>query len=352
MTMTTNRLRVAAATVLSEELCELIETLEPRVTVIRDQSIMPPSRYPGDHGGDPDFRRTPEQQRRFEEIVDSADALYGLPDESASALHRAVTANRGLRWVHTTRAGGGAHVKEAALPREELERIVVTTSAGVHADPLAEFAVLGVFAGAKDLDKLQAYQRQHHWQLRWTLGWVSRQKIAVVGLGEIGRAVTAKLSALGATVIGVHRRVVEVPGVSRIAMMEELPAILGEVDAVVVALPGTDLTHHIIDRSMFEAMKPGITFVNVGRGTTVDEAALVEALQRGIVGYAALDVFEVEPLPVQSPLWDMQNVIISPHGAAITVEEDRMVAEIFAENATRLLDGRPMRNVVNIDEFY
>ncbi len=348
----TNRLRVAAATVLSEELCELIETLEPRVTVIRDQSIMPPARYPGDHGGDPDFRRTPEQQRRFEEIVDSADALYGLPDESAQALHRTVMANPRLRWVHTSRAGGGAHVKEAELPREALERIVVTTSAGVHADPLAEFAVLGVFAGAKNLDKLQTYQRQHHWQLRWTLGWVSRQKIAVVGLGAIGRAVAAKLSALGATVIGVHRRQVDAPGVARIALMEELKEVLGQVDAVVLALPGTDLTHHIIDGSVFDAMKPGITFVNVGRGSTVDEEALIEALRRGTVGYAALDVFEVEPLPARSPLWDMSNVIISPHGAAITVEEDRMIAELFAENATRLLDGRPMRNLVNIDEFY
>ena len=348
----TQQLRVAAATVLSEELCELIESIEPRVTVVRDQEIMPPSRYPGDHGGDPAFRRTPEQQRRFEEIVDSADALYGLPDESAPALHRAVLANPGLRWVHTSRAGGGAHVKEAQLPAEAFERIVFTTSAGVHSDPLAEFAVLGVFAGAKDLDRLQGYQREHHWQLRWTLGRVSRSTVAVVGLGTIGRAVAAKLAALGATVVGVHRRPVEAPGVARVAPMEQLPEVLAQADAVVLALPGTDLTHHIIGREMFAAMRPGITFVNVGRGTTVDEAELVAALRRGTVGYAALDVFEVEPLPSDSPLWDMPNVIISPHGAAITDDEDRLIAELFAENATRLLDGRPMLNRVNTVEFY
>ena len=346
------QLRVAAATVLSEELCELIETIEPRVEVVRDQSIMPPARYPGDHGGDPAFVRTPEQQAAFDAIVDGADALYGLPDESATALRRTVAANPRLRWVHTSRAGGGAHIKEAGLSAEAFERIAFTTSAGVHADPLAEFAVLGVFAGAKDLDLLQQAQRAHEWRLRWTLGWVSRQRVAVVGLGSIGRAAAAKLAALGATVVGVHRRAVDVPGVAELRLMEELPAVLAEVDAVVLALPGTDLTHHLFDGPMFAAMKRGITFVNVGRGTTVDETALIGALRDGTVGYAALDVFEVEPLPQSSPLWDMDNVIVSPHGAAITVEEDRLIAELFADNATRLLDGRPLRNVVNTHEFY
>ncbi|GAA3905551.1 D-2-hydroxyacid dehydrogenase [Microbacterium invictum] len=346
------QLRVAAATVLSEELCELIETIEPRVEVVRDQSLMPPSRYPGDHGGDPAFVRTAAQQAAFEAIVDSADALYGLPDESAAALRRTAEANPGLRWVHTSRAGGGAHVKEAELSPEVLQRVVFTTSAGVHADPLAEFALLGVFAGAKDLDRLQRAQRRHEWELRWTLGWVSRQRIAVVGLGSIGRAVTAKLAAVGATVIGVHRRIVEVPGASEVVTLDRLAEVLGTVDAVVLALPGTDLTQHMFDRAAFAAMKPGVTLVNVGRGSTVDESALVDALVDGTIGFAALDVFEVEPLPQTSPLWAMDNVIISPHGAAITVEEDRLIAELFAENATRLLDGLPLRNVVNTVEFY
>jgi phosphoglycerate dehydrogenase-like enzyme len=348
----TQKLRVAAATVLSEEHCLLIERLEPRVEVVRDQALMPPSRYPGDHGGDPAFRRTAEQQARFEEIVDRADALYGLPDESAPALRRVVENNPGLRWVHTSRAGGGAHVKEADLPSETFDRVVFTSSAGVHADPLAEFAVLGVFAGAKDLDRLQGYQRDHVWQLRWPLGRVSRQRIAVVGLGSIGRATATKLAALGAHVIGVHRRPVEAEGVAEVVPLEKLPEVLASADAVVLALPGTDLTERMIAADLFAAMKPGITFVNVGRGSTVDEDALVDALRRGTVGYAALDVFAVEPLPAESPLWDMPNVIISPHGAAITHEEDAAIAELFAQNATRLLDGEPLLNVINTREFY
>jgi phosphoglycerate dehydrogenase-like enzyme len=345
-------LRVVAATVLSEQLCELIEQLEPRVTVVRDQSLLRPSRYPGDHGGDPSVARTPEQQQRFDDLVDSAEALYGLPDESAVELHRTVLANPALRWVHTSRAGGGAHVAEANLPAEAFDRVLFTTSAGVHADPLAEFAVLGVFAGAKDLDKLQAHQRDHHWQLRWTLGRVSKQTVVVVGLGNIGRLTAAKLSALGANVIGVHRRQVDAPGVSEVVPLERLPEVLKIADAVVLALPGTELTDKLFGAEQFAAMKPGATFVNVGRGSTVDEPELIGALQRGQVGYAALDVFAVEPLPASSPFWDMPNVIISPHGAAITDDEDRMIAELFASNATKLLNGEPMQNLVNTREFY
>jgi phosphoglycerate dehydrogenase-like enzyme len=347
-----DRLRVVAATVLSEELCALIERLEPRVEVVRDQSLLRPSRYPGDHGGDPAVVRTADQQRRFDALVDSAEALYGLPDESAEALQRTVAVNPALRWVHTSRAGGGAHIREAQLRADDLARIRFTTSAGVHADSLAEFAVFGVLAGAKHLPVLQGYQRRSEWALRWPLGRISRQRIAVVGLGHIGRATAHKLSLLGADVVGVHRRVVEAPGVNGIRPMEHLARVAGEVDAMVLALPGTEQTHHVVDEAVFAAMRPGMTFVNVGRGSTVDEPALVRALGDGRIGFAALDVFEVEPLPVKSPLWAMPNVVISPHGAAITDDEDRLIAELFAANATRLLDGDPLLNSVNTHEFY
>lgn len=347
-----DNLRVVAATVLSEEHCELIERLEPRVTVVRDQTLLRPSRYPGDHGGDPSVIRTADQQVAFDALVDSADALYGLPDESAEALHRTVLANDSLQWVHTSRAGGGAHVAEANLPAEAFDRIQFTTSAGVHAEPLAEFAVLGIFAGAKDLDRLQGYQKQHHWQLRWPLGQVSSQTIVVVGLGNIGKATAVRLAALGAHVIGVHRRHVDAPGVSRIVSPEHMAEVLAIADGVVLALPGTEQTARMFGAEQFAAMKRGATFVNVGRGSTVDEPQLVAALESGQVGYAALDVFEVEPLPSTSAFWDMPNVIVSPHGAAITPDEDRLIAELFARNATLFLDGKPMRNLVNTHEFY
>ena len=347
-----DRLRVVVATPLTEELCRLIEEREPRIDLIRDQELLPPQRHPGDHSGDPNFTRTPEQQARFDELVDSAEVLYGLPDESGEAMNRTAGVNPGLRWVHTTPAGGGAQVKWSNLTPEQLSRIAFTTSAGVHASTLSEFVLLGVLAGAKQLPKLRERQERHEWNNRWALGQVAEQTVLVVGLGGIGRRAAELLGALGATVIGVHRHPIETAGVSRVIPVEELADAASTADAIVLALPGTDLTHKMLSREVLARVKPGITIVNVGRGTTVDEDALIEALEDGRVGFAALDVVYSEPLDPASKLWDLPNVLISPHVAALSYQEDRRIAELFAENATRFLDGQPLLNPVNTREFY
>lgn len=344
-------LRVFVPTPLPEQLCELIERLEPRLELVRDQSLLPPQRYPGDHGRDPSFRRTPAQQERFEHLIDSAEALYGTPDQQPSQLRRAVDANKGLRWVHTTPAGGGGQVKAAGLTTEQLARVQFTTSAGVHAGPLAEFALLGILAGAKRLPVLQADQRHHVWGAYVPVPQVSRQTIVVVGLGGIGRMVAAKCSALGATVVGVHRREVDAQ-VSRILSMDHLGDALALADAVVLCLPSTDQTYHVVGREALSRLRPGATLVNVGRGNTIDEAAMIEALEDGRIGFAALDVFEHEPLDPASPLWELPNVLVSPHGAAVNLDEERQIAELFAANATRLIDGVPLLNRVDTVEFY
>ena len=345
-------LRVVVPTPLPEELCELIERTEPRVEVVRDQALLPPQRYPGDHRGDESFTRTAREQALFEELIDSADALYGVPDQSSSQLKRTVEANGRLLWVHTTPAGGGGQVRAAGLSQTQLERVAFTTSGGVHAQPLAEFAVFGVLAGARDLGRLLADQRNRTWGERRTVAQLSAQTVLVVGLGGIGRAVAEKLAALGARVIGAHRRQVEVLGIERIFPMEQLAEAVGTADAIVVCLPGTQATHRIVSRAVLARVRPGATIVNVGRGATVDEPALVEALADGRIGFAALDVFDTEPLPADSPLWGMPNVLISPHAAAINDDEERLIAELFAANATRLLDGEPLVNRVNTVEFY
>jgi phosphoglycerate dehydrogenase-like enzyme len=348
----TDRLRVAVATPLTEELCDLVERLEPRVEMVRDQSLLPPMRWAGDFEGDPDYRRTPEQQAAFEGLLDSAEVLYGIPDVQPAALARAVRANPRLRWVQTMAAGGGAQVKAAELSPDELERVAFTTSAGVHAGPLAEFSVFGLLAGAKHLPRLLAQQSDRVWGERWSMGQLSEQTVLVVGLGHIGREVARKVSALGARVIGVHRRHVDAEGVEQIVGPERLAEVAPSVDGVVVTLPGTEATFGLLDEAFFAALRPGATVVSVGRGTVIDEDALVAALQDGRVGFAALDVFAVEPLPQDSALWSLPNVVLTPHTAANSDHEERLIAELFADNARRLLDGDPMRNVVNTVDFY
>ncbi|HYH33277.1 MAG TPA: D-2-hydroxyacid dehydrogenase [Pseudonocardia sp.] len=347
-----DRLRVAVVTPLREELCALVERLEPRVEMVCEQELLPPERYPADHHGDPSFRRSAAQQRRFEEVMADADALYGLPGEDAAALRRAVEANPRLRWVHTMAAGGGAQIKAAGLTAEQLDRVTFTTSAGVHAGPLAEYALLGLLAGAKNVPRLQADAARHEWPPRWLMGQLREQTVLVVGLGGIGREVARVLAALGTRVIGTSRRGEPVDGVAELVHPSELAAVVARVDGIVVTLPGTAATEKLVSADVLAAVRPGATLVNVGRGTVVDEDALVGALRDGRIGFAALDVFAAEPLDPASPLWDLPNVLLSPHNATLTPAEGRRIAELFADNATRLLDGRPLRNVVNTVEFY
>jgi len=350
--MSHQRFRVVVAVDLQEELCDLIEKLEPRCEVVRDHRLYRPQRFIADWGGDPQHERTSEEQASFEAMVDSADALFSLPDVDPAALARTVRANPGLRWVHGTAAGAGSQVKAAGLTVEELDRITFTTSAGVHGDSLAEFAVFGIFAGAKDLVRLQAQQKDRLWSNRWTMRQVGDMNILVAGLGGIGQAVAVRLKALGATVWGTSRRSRPVDGVDQLVQVDDLISVMAQIDAVVVTLPGTTETESLFSCELFNAAKPNLIVVNVGRGTVIDEVALVEALESGQVGFAALDVFEEEPLPEQSPLWVYPNVLVSPHTAGLKASEPELIARLFAKNATRFLDGKKMENVVDTVNFY
>lgn len=346
------RLRVVVATPLPPQLARHLAKSEPRLELVHERTLLPAMRYPADHAGDPSFHRTPEQQAEFESLLDSADALYGVPDGDPAALRRTAAANPRLRWVHTMAAGGGGQVKAAELSEELLQRIQFTTSAGVHSKPLAEFALFGLLAGAKNLDRLQHQQRHREWTDRWMMGQLAEQTILVVGLGGIGRRVAEVLAALGATVVGTSRREISVPGVDRVVHPDDLVRVAGEMDGVVVTLPGTDATRNMLGHGFFGALRLGATVVNVGRGTVIDEDALVTALNSGVVGFAALDVFAAEPLPPNSALWGMDNVIVSPHTSALSVNEDRLIADVFLENAGRLLDGQELLNVMDTVEFY
>jgi len=344
-------LRIVVTHPLAAEHAELLARLEPRLDVVFEPELLGPVEVA--YGGQrTPFSRTPEQEARFERLLESADALFGVPGGSGKALARVVAANPRLRWVHTIPAGGGQQVKAAALTEDDLGRIVFTTSAGVYSEPLAEFAAFGVLAGAKQLPWLLGKQRAREWGPSRMLGSVRDSTVLVVGLGSIGRASAVKLAALGARVVGVHRREVEAPGVESIVPVERFAEAAADADAIVLCLPGTDATRGMLNAEVLAAAKPGVTIVNVGRGTTVDEPALIEALRSGKVGTAVLDVTASEPLASDSPLWDLPGVILSPHTAAASLDDMRAVTELVAENARRLLDGEPLRNVVDTVEFY
>ena len=279
--------------------------------------------------------------------------LYGIPGERPTELARTLRANPSLEWVQLMPAGGGGQVKGAHLTQEELERVRFTTTAGVHAVPLAEWSEFGLLAGFKTLPRLQEAQRAHDWaESRWMMRRLEGSRVLVVGLGSIGRLIAERLARQGVHVAGTSRRPVEIEGVEEVIHPRDLVARAGDFHAIVVTLPGTDETRHLVSAEVLAATRPGVVITNVGRGTVIDQEALIEHLRTGQVGFAALDVTDPEPLPTGSPLWDLPNVLLSPHTAALSDREDDLIADLFARNATRYLDGRPLINPVNTREFY
>ncbi|WP_367882203.1 D-2-hydroxyacid dehydrogenase [Rathayibacter oskolensis] len=241
--------------------------------------------------------------------------------------------------------GGGARLRAARAHR-------VLDLGRCARRALAEFSLFGLLAGAKTLPRLQALQSERVWGSRWTMGLLSQQTILVVGLGSIGRETARLLAQFGARVLGTSRHEESVEHVDEIVAPSAIADVAGRIDGVVVTLPGTSATEKLVGADFLAALKPGATLVSVGRGTVIDEEALIAALDDGRVGYAALDVVAEEPLADASPLWTHPNVLISPHTAALNAAEDRLIAELFARNATRFLDGEPLVNRVDTVEFY
>ncbi|WP_138443454.1 D-2-hydroxyacid dehydrogenase [Sinomonas susongensis] len=346
-------LKVAIAVPLEPELVETIRVAHPQITVLYEPDLLPPERFPADHSGDPGFRRSPHAEERYWSLMNSADVLYGFPNESPAGFARVVGENPRLRWVHAMAAGAGGAVKASGVSTADLERVVVTTSAGVHALPLAEFALMGILNGLKRTSELAADQRKKHWpELRTPTRLAAGSHVVVAGLGEIGLETARLARGLGMTVSGTKRNAEPIEGIHEVATAERLPELVAGADAVVNTLPGTPFTERLIGRDVFAAMRPGTTLVNVGRGTVVDEDALLDALEAGTVGYACLDVFATEPLPASSPLWDHPNVLVSPHTSALSAAENRLIAERFTENLRKYLAGEPLPHRVDPVHFY
>jgi phosphoglycerate dehydrogenase-like enzyme len=344
---------VAIAVPLEAEHVERIRAVDPSVTVLYEPELLPPERYPADHSGDPAFRRTPEQEERYWQMLGSAQVLYGFPNDDAAGLARIAASNPHLQWIQAMAAGAGGTVKASGLDAGSLRKLTITSSAGVHALPLAEFAALGILNGFKRTAELAQDQAAKAWpEVRTPARLMNGSHLVITGLGEIGLETARIARALGMSVSGTKRTVHAIDGIEEVTDNDGLAGLLPAADAVVNTLPGTAATEKLFNRGTFGAMKPGTVFVNVGRGTAVDEPALLEALGNGQVSYACLDVFAVEPLPADSPLWTHPRVMVSPHTSALSTAENRLIAERFAGNLRTFLDGGELPHIVDTVHFY
>ena len=314
--------------------------------------LLPTRRWVSDPVGE---GGVPLDDPRWKHALESAEVVFGIPGSSGEGLVDLVRRAPRLSWVQARNAGAGEQLGAALqIARDEVARVTVTTSSGVHAGPLAEFAILGMLAFAKELPKLQADQRAHHWpEGQHPVGELRGQTLLLVGVGAIGTETARLASAFGMHVLAVKRSLEGgVPHVDELHPVGELRALVGRADAIVVTLPATDATRGLLDAETLAAVKPGAVLVNVGRGAVIDEDALIERLQDGTLAGAALDVFAEEPLPDDSPLWDLENVIVAPHGVALVEAEEPRIVELFIDNLRRHRAGEPLRNALDPEVLY
>ena len=328
------------------------------VDVRWEPDLLPPQRYPADHRGEPDFVRSPANQARWEQMLAGTDVSLGIPGDSPNGLRSLMAAAPNLRWVQGTAAGAGEQVAGAGLEPSQLQQVRVTSAAGLHGVPLAEFAVSGLLAMAKDHAVLRAASQAHEWRSRWPMGLLDGSRALVLGLGGIGVEVARLLAAFVVEVTALRRRPDRddphaLPmGVARLVSLDELDEVLPQADSVVSTLPGTGTTRGLLDARRLALLPAHAVVVNVGRGSVVDSGALVAALDAGRLRGAVLDVTDTEPLPPSSPLWGRDDVLLSPHTAGLTLSEDRSITALFADNLTRFLTDRPLRNLVDPAQGY
>ncbi len=249
----------------------------------------------------------------------------------------------GLRWIQCTNAG----VDFLVPARAHLDGVVVTNVSGMHGSVMADYAIGVMVMLQWNFRGLFAEQQARKWRARYVEP-LEGKTLGIVGLGSIGTTIARRAGALGLRVVGVKRSPEPVEGVDHVHGPAELGAVLPQCDFVLLAVPSTAETRRMIGAPELGAMRKGAFLINVARGDIVDEAALIQALESGHLGGAALDVFAVEPPAPDNPLWSMPNVIVTPHVAGAPAMYVERAFEIFAENLERFRSGMPLRNVVDL----
>ncbi|MDO8615923.1 MAG: D-2-hydroxyacid dehydrogenase [Dehalococcoidia bacterium] len=292
-----------------------------------------------------------EAKARLEEVLAGTEVILSNPVVPDGIVSRAPK----LRWLQLTSAGVD-RLLDAPVVRS---RVTVTTASGIHAVPISEYVLGAMLAFAKGFPRALKAQAEGTWRPFWPEE-LEGKTVGIAGMGAIGRRVAQLSRALGLRVLAMRRsaerRLVGGetgdPCVDELLPPSELPYLLAESDYVVVAAPLTPETRGMFGEAELRAMKPTAVIINIARGALIDEGALARALKERWIAGAALDVFEREPLPAESALWALDNVLLTPHISGGTPRYMERAVDLFCDNLRRYLDGRPLLNVVDPERGY
>jgi len=341
---------ILIASWMEDEHVARIREAAPWAEVIHEPALLRPPRYAADHKGR-DVQRTAEDEVRWRAHMARATILFDFDQTHLEDLPDVAPR---VHWIQATSAGIGQFVHRMEYARR-MPDTTFTTASGVHARPLAEFALMCMLGHVRGLLPTVHAQREKHWE-RFAGTDLDGRTVLIVGYGSLGRAVGRMAGAFGLRVLGVDQSPGGVDpasvGADELHGPDSLPDLLPQADFLVLSAPHTPETEHMIGAGELAALPKGAAMVNIGRGSLVDEPALVTSLQAGHLSGAYLDVFEEEPLPQDSPLWEMPNVLVSPHSGSTSDRENGRITDLFCDNLARYRDGRPLRNVLDPERLY
>jgi phosphoglycerate dehydrogenase-like enzyme len=348
--------QVTSALPLSAELADRITAVSPRLTLLqltRAQRLLYREGRPlwaGYH--EPPAADDEDEDTAREglaSVLRDTQILLTNPIVPDNILDRAPA----LRLVQLTSAGVDRLIDSELVLSG---RVVVTTASGLHAVPISEYVLGAMIAFAKGFPRALKAQDERQWRPFWPQE-LEGATVAVLGVGAIGRRVAVLCRALGMRVLGVRRSIPERvtgedPDVDEMHPVASLKEVLAQSDYVVLALPLTEESRQMIGEAELSAMKPTAVVINIARGAVIDQAALTRALKEGVIGGAALDVTDPEPLPQDHELWSAPNLMITPHISGGTPRYMDRAIDIFCDNLRRYVQGEPLRNVVDPGRGY
>ncbi|WP_375055887.1 D-2-hydroxyacid dehydrogenase [Zobellella sp. DQSA1] len=282
----------------------------------------------------------PREETEIQATLTRADILLGEPARIKARLRDA----RALKWAQSTYAG-----VDLLLGPGSRQDYMLTNVRGIFGPLISEYVFGHLLSIRRHLRHYREQQRHHDWQ-PIPYQSIHGKTMLILGTGSIGQHIAATARHFGMEVLGISRAGREAAGFDRTYQVQALNKVLPRADVVVSVLPSTPETRGLFNAERLSHIKPGGIFFNVGRGDAVDETALVQALRNGRIGAAVLDVFATEPLPTDSPLWDMPNVVITPHNAGYSFP-DQIVTR-FSRNYLKYIEGKPMEGLVNFDLGY
>ncbi len=255
---------------------------------------------------------------------------------------------KGLKWIQLSSIG----IDQVPMDIVKKNNMILTNNRGGYSIPMGEWVVMKLLEIYKKSRILYQQQDKKQWKMNKDVLELYGKTVAFIGTGSIGQESAKRLQGFGVNIIGVNTKGTEAEHFHSCYPMARLTEVLGMSDAVVLTIPYTEATHHLIDKEQLEAMKPEAVLINVSRGSIINEAALIKHLQEGKLMGVALDVFEEEPLPSNNPLWDFERVIITPHNSWISELRNYRKYDMIYENLKAYIKGSPLTNVINLDRGY